>query len=64
VIDNYTRFVSSCVVYFDSHIFSHMTKFFSGSSDASPQNSGNLIVGSCPAILNCVELLPSHGVDN
>jgi hypothetical protein len=40
-----------------------MNKCFSGSSNASPQNYGNLIMGSCPSILNYVELLPPHGVD-
>jgi hypothetical protein len=39
-----------------------MKKCFLGSFAASPRNSGNLMVGSCPAILN-VELLPLHGVD-
>jgi hypothetical protein len=57
-----TSLVSSSMICFASQIFSQMNKFFSGSSDASPLNSGNLIVGSCPEILN-VELLPSHNVD-
>jgi hypothetical protein len=64
VIATCTIFVSSYVIYFASHIFSQMNNLFSGSFDASPQNSGNLIVGSCPAILSCVELLPSCNVDN
>jgi hypothetical protein len=63
VISNYMRFVSSSMICLASQIFSHMNKFFSGSSNASPRNSGNLIVGSCPTILNCVELLPSRSVD-
>ena len=41
-----------------------MNKWFLDSSDASPRNSGNLIMGSCHGILNCVELLPPHDVDN
>ena len=41
-----------------------MNKWFSGSSDASPRNNGNMIMGYCPAILNYVKLLPLHGVDS
>jgi hypothetical protein len=50
------------LIYFASQLFSQINKFFSGSFNASPLNSGNLIVGSCPAILN-VEILSPHGVD-
>jgi hypothetical protein len=39
-----------------------MKKCFSRSFVASPRNYGNLMVGSCPVIMN-VELLPQHGVD-
>jgi hypothetical protein len=63
VIANYARFISSVVIYFASQIFSQMNKFFLGSSDASPWNSGNLIMGSWPTILNYVELIPLHYVD-
>jgi hypothetical protein len=62
MMDNYAILVSSSVIYFSSQIFSQMNKFFSGSSDASPLNYGNMMVGLCPAILN-VELLPTCGVD-
>jgi hypothetical protein len=62
VIANYASLVSSSVICFTSQIFSQINKCFSGSSNASPLNSGNLMVGSCPAILN-VELLPLRGVD-
>jgi hypothetical protein len=63
VIAYCASFLSSFVICFPSQIFSHMSKCFSGSSDASPQNSGNMIMGSCPSILNCVELLPLCSVD-
>jgi hypothetical protein len=63
VIASCSSLVSSSVICFASHIFVQMNKFFFGSSAASPQNSGNLIVGSCPTILN-IEFLPlPHGVD-
>jgi hypothetical protein len=62
VITNCSSLVSSSVIYFSSQIFSQINTCFYRSSDASPLNSGNLMVGSCPAILN-VELLPSRGVD-
>jgi hypothetical protein len=61
-MDNYTSLVSSYVICFASQIFSHMNKCFSGSCDVSPLNSSNLMMGSCPAILN-VELLPFPSVD-
>jgi hypothetical protein len=64
VIANCMSFVSSSVIFFSSRIFSQKNKCFSVSSNASPRNSSNLIVGSCPAILNCIELLPPHSVDN
>jgi len=64
VIANWTRFVSSYMIFFASYIFSQMNTCFSGSSDASPRNYGNLIVGYCPTILNRVELLSSRSVDN
>jgi hypothetical protein len=63
-IANYVSFVFSSMICFASQIFLHMNKCFSRSSDASHRNYGNLIVGSCLAILNCVELLPPCGVDN
>jgi hypothetical protein len=62
VISSCTSFVSSSMIFFSSHIFSQIKKLFLGSSDASPLNYGNLMVGSCPAILND-ELLPSPSVD-
>jgi hypothetical protein len=62
IITNCASFVSSLVICFASQIFAQMKKCFSGSSAASPQNYGNLMVGSCLSILN-VELLPPHSVD-
>jgi hypothetical protein len=62
VIADCTSLVSSSVIYFASQIFSQINMCFSGSYNASPLNSGNLMVGSCPSILN-VELLPPCGVD-
>jgi hypothetical protein len=62
VIASCATLVSSSVICFSSHIFAQMNKCFSGSSVASPQNSGNLMVGSFPTILN-VELLHPCGVD-
>jgi hypothetical protein len=59
---NYASFVSSFVILFSSHIFSQMNKCFSGTYDASPLNFGNLMVGPCSAIENCVGLLPLRGV--
>jgi hypothetical protein len=64
VISNCASFVSSSVIFFASQIFSHMNKCFSGSFDSSPQNSSNLMMGSCLAILNYVDLLPPRSVDN
>ena len=55
--------VSSSVICFSSHIFAQMNKFFLGSSAASPQNSSNQIMGSCPAILNTEFLPPLRSVD-
>jgi hypothetical protein len=63
VISSCASLVSSLVICFASQIFAQMNKFFSGSSAASPRNYGNLIVGSCPAILNTKLLPPLHGVD-
>jgi hypothetical protein len=40
-----------------------MNKCFSWSGDPSPINYGNLIVGSCPGILNCDEILPLCNID-
>jgi hypothetical protein len=62
VIATCANLVSSSVIFFSSQILSHMNKCFFGSSDASPLNYGNLMVGSCLAILN-VELLPLCCVD-
>jgi hypothetical protein len=62
VIASCANLVSLSVIYFSSQIFSQMNKCFSGSSDASPLNSGNLMVGSCLAILKA-ELLPLRDVD-
>jgi hypothetical protein len=62
VITSCVNLVSSYVIYFSSQIFSQMNKCFFESFDASPLNFGNLVVGSCHAILN-VELLPPRGVD-
>jgi hypothetical protein len=63
VIASCASLVSSSVIYFSSQIFSQMNKCFSGSSVASPHNFGNLIMGSCPSILNTELLPPSHSVD-
>jgi hypothetical protein len=63
MIANYVSLVSSSVIYFSSQIFSQMNKCFLGSSNTSPLNSGNLMVGSCPAILNA-KLLPPRSVDS
>jgi hypothetical protein len=63
MIHNYKSLVSSSVICFASQIFAKMNKCFSGSSVASPQNSGNLIMGLCPAILNTELLPPPRGVD-
>jgi hypothetical protein len=62
VIGNCASLVSSSVIYFSSQIFLQINRFFFGSSDSYPLNYGNLMVGSCPPILN-VELVPLHGVD-
>jgi hypothetical protein len=62
VIANCASIVSLSVIYFSSQIFSQINKCFSRSYDASDLNSSNLMVGSCPAILN-VEILLSRGVD-
>jgi hypothetical protein len=62
VIANYASLVSSSMIYFASQIFSQINMCFFRSSNASPLNSGNLMVGSCPTILN-VEILPLHDVD-
>jgi len=62
VIASCASLVSSLVIYFASQIFAQMNKCFLGSYVASPRNFDNLMVGSCPAILN-VELLPPRGVD-
>jgi hypothetical protein len=62
VMDNCTSLVFSTVICFSSHIFSQLNEFFSGSSDASPLNFGNLMVGSCSAILK-VKIIPPHDVD-
>jgi hypothetical protein len=61
VIANYVTLVSSSVIYFASQIFSQMNKCFFRSSDASPLNYDNLMVGSHLSILN-TELLPPCGV--
>jgi hypothetical protein len=45
VMDKCVSFLSSYVIFFASQIFSRMNKGFSGSYDASPLNSGNLMVG-------------------
>jgi hypothetical protein len=63
VITNYVSLVSSSVIYFSSQMFAQMNKCFSGYSVASPQNSSNMIVGSCPTILNIELLPPLRGVD-
>jgi hypothetical protein len=63
VISNCASLVSSSMIYFASQIFAQMNKCFSRSFVSSPQNSGNLIVGSCPSILNTEVLPPSCGVD-
>jgi hypothetical protein len=63
VIASCASLVSSSVIYFASQIFAQINKCFLGSSAASPQNSGNLIIGSCPAILNTELLPPPRGVD-
>jgi hypothetical protein len=63
VIASCVSLVSSSMIFFSSQIFVQMNKFFWGSSVASPQNSGNLIVGSCLAIPNTELLPPPHGVD-
>jgi hypothetical protein len=63
IIASCASLVSSSVICFASQIFAQMNKCFSGSSVASPQNSGNQIVGSCPAILNTELLPPLRGVD-
>jgi hypothetical protein len=62
VIASCASLESSSVICFSSHIFAQMNKCFSGSSVASLQNYGNLMVGSCPAIPN-VEPLPPSSVD-
>jgi hypothetical protein len=64
VIFNCAGFVSSSIIFFASQIFSQMNRCFLVSYDVSPRNSGNLIMGSCPSILNYVELLPPCVVDN
>jgi hypothetical protein len=63
VITSCASLVSSLVICFASQIFAQMNKCFSGSSAASPQNSSNLIVGSCLAILNTELIPPLRGVD-
>jgi hypothetical protein len=63
MIASYASLVSSSVIYFSSQIFAQMKKIFFESFVASPRNPGNLIVGSCPAILNTKLLPPLHGVD-
>jgi hypothetical protein len=63
VIASCTSLVLSLVIYFSSQILAQMNRLFSGSSAASPRNSGNLIVGLCPAILSAELLPPPHGVD-
>jgi len=63
VIASCVSLVSSSMICFSSLIFSQMNKCFLGSSVASPWNSGNQIVGSCPSILNTELLLPPCGVD-
>jgi hypothetical protein len=57
VIANCASLVSSPVICLASQIFSQINRCFYGSFDASPLNSGNMMVGSCPTILN-VELVP------
>jgi hypothetical protein len=63
VITSCASLVSSSVILFSCYIFAQMKKIFLGSSTSSPQNSSNMMVGSCPSILNTELLPPLRGVD-